>query len=196
MLSEGSRAAAEEESKLRMDTREELEALFEKHGYTDFKWIEPEDIIVSQWVRMKCTFGCGEYGQNASCPPNVPSVSECRRFFSDYGTAVIFHFEKTVDKPEDRHAWSKEVNQALLELEREVFLSGYQRAFLLFMDSCSMCSKCPGIRVECKKPRLARPAPEAMAVDVFATVRQYGYPIEVLKDYAEAMNRYAFLMIE
>jgi hypothetical protein len=35
-----------------------------------------------------------------------------------------------------------------------------------------------------------------MAVDVFTTVRKYGLPIEVLKDYSQAMNRYAFLMIE
>jgi hypothetical protein len=35
-----------------------------------------------------------------------------------------------------------------------------------------------------------------MAVDVFSTVRGYGYPIEVLADYSQAMNRYAFLLIE
>jgi hypothetical protein len=35
-----------------------------------------------------------------------------------------------------------------------------------------------------------------MAVDVFSTVRKIGYPIEVLADYRQAMNRYAFLMIE
>jgi predicted metal-binding protein len=52
------------------------------------------------------------------------------------------------------------------------------------------------VREECKKPELARPAPEAMAVDVYATVRPYGFPINVLTDYSEAMNRYAFLMIE
>lgn len=38
--------------------------------------------------------------------------------------------------------------------------------------------------------------PEALAVDVFSTVRQVGYPIEVLTDYSEAMNRYAFLPFE
>lgn len=54
------------------EPRPKLEALFQKHGYTDFKWIEPKDIVVSQWVRLKCTFGCGEYGRNAACPPNVP----------------------------------------------------------------------------------------------------------------------------
>jgi predicted metal-binding protein len=176
--------------------REELESLFRKHGYTDFRWIDPEDIIVSEWVRMKCTFGCEGYGRNAACPPNVPAVSECRQFFKEYGTAVVFHFEKTVEQPEDRHAWSREVNQGLVELEREIFLSGYRKAFLLPMDSCGICAECVGIRAECKRPRLGRPAPESMAVDVFATVKQYGYPIEVLRDYTEGMNRYAFLMIE
>ena len=33
-------------------------------------------------------------------------------------------------------------------------------------------------------------------MDVFATVRKLGYPIEVLIDYDQAMNRYAFLLVE
>jgi predicted metal-binding protein len=176
--------------------RLELESLFEKHGYTEFKWIEPEDIVVAQWVRLKCTFGCGEYGRNAACPPNVPSVAECRQFFREYATAAVFHFHTSLENPEDRHAWSREINLRLLELEREVFLSGWHKAFLLFMDSCGICPECTSDRAECKSPKLARPTPEAMAMDVYATVRQYGYPIQVLKDYSEAMNRYAFLMVE
>jgi len=35
-----------------------------------------------------------------------------------------------------------------------------------------------------------------MAVDVFETVRKIGYPIEVLYDYSQEMNRYAFLLIK
>jgi hypothetical protein len=35
-----------------------------------------------------------------------------------------------------------------------------------------------------------------MAMDVFRTVRRYGFPIEVLSDYAQPMNRYALLLIE
>jgi predicted metal-binding protein len=178
------------------EPRRKLESLFRKHSYTDFRWIDPTDIVVSQWTRMKCTFGCSGYGQNAACPPNVPSVEECREFFREYSTAAVFHFQKRVRKPEDRHDWSREINLGLLELEKAVFLSGYHRAFLLFMDSCSICKKCAGVRRECKRPTDARPAPEAMAVDVFATVRKYGLPIEVLRDYSQAMNRYAFLMIE
>jgi len=179
-----------------MSNHEELEALFHKSGFTDFKWIEPTKVIVSQWVRMKCMFGCRHYGRNASCPPNAPSVLECRRFFDEYQTAAIFHFPRTVDKPEDRHAWTREVNLSLLQLEREVFLSGYEKAFLLFMDTCGLCAECVGARAGCKDPKSSRPTPEAMGVDVYATVRQYGYPIKVLSDYSQEMNRYAFLMIE
>ncbi len=179
-----------------MNRREKLEALFRKRGFTDYKWIEPGKIVVSQWVRMKCIYGCGEYGRTASCPPNVPSVSECEKFFREYREAAVFHFEKKAAKPEDRHAWTKRVNAKLSKLERELFLSGYERVFLLFMDSCSICGECTGLREECKEPRLARPTPEAMAMDVFATVRQVDYPIAVLSDYSQKMNRYAFLMIE
>jgi predicted metal-binding protein len=50
--------------------------------------------------------------------------------------------------------------------------------------------------VTCKEPRLARPTSDAMAVDVFTTVRSLGYPIEVLSHYDQPMNRYAFLLID
>jgi predicted metal-binding protein len=180
---------------LTKEERKKLEDLFQKQGFDDFKWIPPGQIVVSQWTRMKCMYGCREFGKTASCPPNVPSVSECERFFREYTDAAVFHFEKKVRKPQDRFAWTREVNLALSKLEREVFLSGYEKAFLLFMDSCGICEECSGDRATCKQPRLSRPTPEAMAVDVFSTVRKAGYPIEVLRDTSSAMNRYAFLMI-
>ena len=179
-----------------MANHQQLEALFEKHGYDDFRWIDPQEIIVSQWVRMKCRFGCRDYGQNACCPPNVPSVAECREFFREYSTAAIFHFQNAVADPEDRHEWSKGVNERLLELEREVFIGGHERTFLLFMDSCELCKECSASRRDCKRPREARPAPEALAMDVFSTVKKVGYPVEVLRDTSQTMNRYAFLMID
>lgn len=179
-----------------MKHREALNALFKEHGYKDFKWIDPKKIVVSSWVRMKCRFGCGEYGKNACCPPNTPDIQECREFFRDYKEAVVFHFAAQVEKPEDRFAWTKEINLNLVKLEREVFISGYRKAFLLVMDSCNFCEDCPGVRSECKNPKKSRPAPEAMGVDVFATVRGYGFPIEVLHDYSQRMNRYAFLMVD
>jgi len=48
----------------RMD-RKRLEEMIEKHGYEDYKWINPKSIVVAQWARMKCMFGCKNYGHCA-----------------------------------------------------------------------------------------------------------------------------------
>jgi predicted metal-binding protein len=175
---------------------QELETVFNRHSCTDYKWINPKEIVTAQWVRIKCMYGCGDYGKIATCPPNVPSVSECRQFFDEYEHSVIFHYEKAVDKPEDRFQWAREINLSLIDLEKDVFLSGYQKAFVLLIDSCSLCKECTGVLSECKNPKTARPTPEAMAIDVYSTVRKYNYPIQVLDDYSKTMNRYAFLLIE
>lgn len=76
-----------------------------------------------------------------------------------------------------------------------MFLAGYYRAFQLFMDSCSFCKTFSGDRGTCEQPRMARPAPEAMGVDVYATVRRLGFYINVRTDYDQKMDRFAFLMV-
>lgn len=179
-----------------MTDRKKLEELFHSHSFNDFKWIDPKKIVTAYWVRMKCMYGCSDYGNIATCPPHVPSITECEKFFKEYSEAVVFHFEKTVDEPEDRFVWTRKVNLTLLKLEREIFISGHQKAFLLFLDSCNICQECPGLKEKCKEPKLSRPTPEALCIDVYSTVRQLGYPIQVLYDYKQAMNRYAFLLIE
>jgi len=178
------------------EAKTKLEQLLIQGGFEDFKWIDPHQIVVAQWVRMKCMFGCSNYGKAACCPPNVPTVAECERFFQEYKQALILHFEGQMENPEDRHAWSKEINLKLLDVEKRIFLSGYEKTFLLPMDTCEICQECTGDKTACQHPKLARPPPEALAVDVFSTARHFGYPIEVLKDYSESMNRYAILLIE
>ncbi len=84
--------------------RKELEKMFKKHGYDDFEWINPKNIVVAQWARMKCIFGCKNYGKCGTCPPNTPSVAECREFVRGYKTCAVFHFTKKVKRPEDRFA--------------------------------------------------------------------------------------------
>jgi predicted metal-binding protein len=108
----------------------------------------------------------------------------------------MFHFAGAVEKPEDRHAWTRKINGKLLKLERDVFLAGHHKAFVLFVDPCNFCEDCAPNKDECQYPMNARPSPEGMAVDVFTTARHCGYEIKVLADYSEEMNRYGFLLIE
>jgi len=179
-----------------MTGRSSIEKIFHNHGYADFRWLGAKAIVVSTWVRMKCTFGCSTYGTKGTCPPNVPSIAECREFFREYNTVAVLHFEKSFKNPLGRFTWCRDINKKLLALERAVFLAGYYKAFLFFMDECSLCKECPGTRLTCKNKKSSRPCPEAFGVDVFATVRKCGYPAAVLTACTQTMHRYAFLMIE
>jgi predicted metal-binding protein len=179
-----------------MAKRELLESLFRRHGLEDFRWVNPQKIVVAEWVRMKCMYGCDQYGKAACCPPNTPSVETCTRFFREYSEAAVFHFVKQVAGTDDRYAWNREVHKKLLGIERAAFLSGFPKAFCLFTGSCANCPECVQTRLDCRNLDLSRPTPEAMAVDVFATVKEVDYPLAVLTNYDQQMNRYAFLMIE
>ena len=46
--------------------RKKLEELFRKHGYEDFKWMDPRGIVVAQWARMKCMFGLVAFASSSS----------------------------------------------------------------------------------------------------------------------------------
>lgn len=179
-----------------MENKAALDDLFQEYGFEDFKCIKTSSIVVSHWVRMKCHFGCGGFGKSLSCPPNTPTIAECKQLFQEYQNAVLFHFENTFPKPEDRFAWSKRINNTLLKIEREVFLQGYHKAFILLMNECSLCSECATKKADCRHPDKARPIPESMGIDLFATVRGNGYPLEVLTEYSQTMNRYAILLVD
>ncbi|UCD76550.1 MAG: DUF2284 domain-containing protein [Phycisphaerales bacterium] len=179
-----------------MKRRDVLEATFRQHECGDFRWLDPRRIVVAEWVRMKCRFGCPRYGKSRVCPPNVPSVAECQRFFDEYEEAVLFHFTRTVERPEDRHSWTRSINGRLLKLERAVFLERHEKALVLFTGPCNLCDDCTGDPAECTIPQSARPAPEGLAVDVFSTARNCGYQIRVLTDYSQQMDRFGMLLVQ
>lgn len=173
----------------------ETEKYLQANGLSDFKWINPKDIIVAQWVRVKCEFGCSDYGLG-TCPPNTPTVQECREFFKEYNKGLIIRLTKSADKEKYPSDWSKEMTNKLLELERKTFLDGFQKAFLLNQTCCCLCNDCSGNRLDCKDKRKSRPSPEAFAVDVYQTVRNSGLEINVVKKNPSKMNRIAILLIE
>jgi predicted metal-binding protein len=175
--------------------RLKIESIMRENGYDDFKWISGKDVVISQWPRFKCMYGCSSYGKKGSCPPSVPSVADCREFFSEYEHIAVIHFQKKLNQPEDRKEYSRKTNARLLKLEKAAFLAGHQKRFCCSWTSAG-CEECPGTRSECKNLQLSRPCPEGLVVDVFSTVRKLGFPIEVLTDYRQAMNRYSFLMVE
>lgn len=179
-----------------MNPQDALPSLLAQHGFDDFLPLDPHEVVLGEWVRMKCRFGCQHYGKSTVCPPHTPPLPQCRSFFDEYRTAFVIRCRGTVAAPEDRHDWTRTINQRLLDLERSVFLAGFVKAFVLFVDPCNLCMQgCPP-ELRCRRPHQARPAPEAMGVDVFSSVRRCGYEIQVLTDYSQEMSRFGLLLVE
>ena len=82
------------------------------------------------------------------------------------------------------------------EIEKMVCHQGYYKVFLLDQTCCTRCKNCTGSRSDCTDKREARPSPEGFAVDVFQTVRQAGYDIEVVTNNPSEINRYAILLVK
>lgn len=175
--------------------KRKFEDIFARHQCDDFRWIEPSEVRVAQWVRMKCRYGCAGYGACAACPPETPSVEECREFIRDYSYAALFHFQLLLDHPDDRHDACRTINRRLLSVERDVFLAGEERVFAMFVDNCSWCVECASDRRSCHNKKESRPTIEAMGVDVFSLARDAGYHVEVCVDCRQAMDRFGLLLI-
>jgi len=177
-----------------MTSKEKIESYLINQGFADYKWINPKAIVVAHWVRVKCIFGCSDYGLG-TCPPNTPSVNDCDSFFKEYERGLVIRLNKFADKNDYPSDWSKEMTNKLLAIEREIFLTGFQKVFLLNQTCCSLCKDCSGNRIDCKDKTRSRPSPESFAVDVYKTARNAGFEINVVAENPGEMNRIAILLI-
>jgi predicted metal-binding protein len=80
------------------------------------------------------------------------------------------------------------------KLEREIFLAGYYKALAYGSGPCELCEEC-NIQ-QCNHPRRSRPSMESCGIDVYATVRANGFPIEVVKDKTCEQNYYGLVLIK
>ena len=173
-----------------------LDRIFQEAGLADYQWIDPREIVVEEWVRFKCRWGCKQYGHKVNCPPNQPSVAECERFVRGYTRGAVFHFSRVISTDEENAEWTKPLNDALYDAERTAFLAGYYKAFALYPENCSLCQVCAGSPIECRNRMKSRPGPDSLGIDVYATVRKLGYPIQVVTERGTLVNRYGFLLVE
>ena len=178
-----------------MTDKEKIESIIRDTGLTDYRWMDPREVVVAHWVRVKCMFGCEDYGYG-TCPPNTPPVDECRQFFREYSTGLVFRVTTFADKDDYPVKWSRQMTDSLLEIERRIFLMGHEKTFLLNQTCCAVCKDCPGNMIECTDKKRARPSPESFAVDVYTTVKKFGYDLRVVSENPSEINRFAFILIE
>jgi len=166
--------------------------------------IAPGDIVVSQWVRFKCRYGCKGYGKHLGCPPYAPSPDETRRMVNEYSIGLLLWFEGVPghrefgpdDIPDDFHPRYADlirwVNGTVHELEKTAFYDGFYKAFGFGGYPCIWCEhqhcvaeESEGIvdeslRRKCRHMDLVRPSMEAAGIDVFATARNIGWKLSTI----------------
>lgn len=154
-----------------------------KRGALEAKMISARSVVTAPWVRLKCTYGCDGFGTSHCCPPETPTPKETQEILDCYTSALLVHFDGKT-RP----------TRVIVELERSAFLAGYYKAFGFGAGPCLLCKTCN--TEECVHREKARPAMEACGIDVYATARNNGFPIDVLSGESCEENYYGLLLLE
>ncbi|MDY6912772.1 MAG: DUF2284 domain-containing protein [Chloroflexota bacterium] len=166
-----------------------------ERGATNAKQIRPDTIVTAAWVRMKCQFGCSEYGKGYACPPYTPAPEQTRAIVDCYNRAILFHIE--LPKAPDRRERIPRFLTMLMDLEGEMFKDGYYKALAFLSGPCRVCKECARLKDEpCSFGDRSRPSMEACGIDVFQTVRNNGFFIEPLRERHETQNQYGLILVD
>ncbi len=82
--------------------------------------IHPATVVVEEWVRWKCQYGCAMYNKDAFHPPLAPDTESTKKVMSEYSKAILINGHK-----------GKLLSDAAIKLEREAYDLGYYKAFAL-----------------------------------------------------------------
>lgn len=159
-------------------------------GALDAVVVSPTKVFTATWVRLRCQYGCSEHGQCLTCPPHSPTPETTRKMLDEFRTTILLHGNN----------W-KSLRKITQTLESKVFLAGYYKAFAFLCGPCDLCPTCvvlnkKGKVATCLHPERARPAMEAAGIDVFATARAAGLPIEVVDSTDCPQNYYTLVLVE
>jgi predicted metal-binding protein len=156
-------------------------------------------IVIDPRVRLKCEVPrCAGYGQFLTCPPNVMSVDTFSRILASYRWGLLVQVEATdinstekadrrIDKGilKNNAKVHRPFKRKLLEIveavESAAFKQGMRFAVGLTGGSCVLCERCVGNKgyPACRHPFRARPAMEALGIDVIETAENAGIPIHL-----------------
>ncbi|MFH1219755.1 MAG: DUF2284 domain-containing protein [Candidatus Eisenbacteria bacterium] len=155
-----------------------------KRGADDARVINASTVECKAWVRIKCQFGCGGYNKRLTCPPFTPGPEETAAVVACYRKAIMIHCVS-----------NGVVNRIIPHLERAIFLAGHYKALGLGSGPCHLCDRC-NTKGRCVQPYLARPSMEACGIDVYATARNNGFTINVVRSRREKGNYFGLVLVD
>jgi predicted metal-binding protein len=175
----------------------ELIDIARRKGATAAKIISADRVVIDERVRLKCEVPrCSGFGHYLTCPPYVMSVGIFAEILSSYKWCLLVQVEakdiNSTDKSKGR------IDPALREKNRELhrpfrlkllqiveaveaaaFKKGLYLAAGFVGGSCILCDRCVDDKSSqvCRHPFRARPAMEAVGINVIRTAKNAGLPI-------------------
>ena len=160
--------------------------------------VKVSTIKTGAWTRMKCQFGCENYGRTLCCPPHTPSAEFMKQFLSEYEWSLLVQLPIPIPENTDWKTYNKVICKRLTDVvvgtEREAFLLNYYRAFGLKAGRCWLCDTCN--LQHCVHPDLARPSAEACGIDMMALAADNGFNSRVLRGPVKEFHIYGLILIE
>ena len=156
-------------------------AMAREMGALDAVLIGPDEVKLDPRCYLKCMYGCPDWGTQWTCPsaPGAITIEQFRRMLERYRYILLIR------------AANKQDNQ---RIERQAYIDGYYFAFSA--SDCGLCASC-AYPQPCKFPHKARPAMQALGIDVFFTARAQNLPISTLAEGEDAQqNWYSLVLIE
>ncbi len=187
-----------------------------KSIHPDIRLISTDAIVVADWVRLKCRYGCRAYGKHLCCPPFAPSPEEMRRVVSEYRTAILARFPAVAGPGNDpghihHYLWDSiaHLHDTVYQLESRAFLSGFYKALGFYALPCTLCESCVAEEMQergegmnhldvlrCRHRERVRPSMEGCGVDVFRTLENAGYSPQVIRSYREMVFLFGMVLLE
>jgi predicted metal-binding protein len=159
------------------------------------KTIDTDKVVVAEWVRLKCLYGCDEPGVHRTCPPDgAPALDAIRRLLGEFRRGVLLSVGP-IRGSERSDPESRRLNDAALALERDLFLAGFHKTWTMGAGPCDFCDCCLQ-GADCPTPEKARPSMEGCGIDVFTTVRNAGWKIEVVQGEGDEYRFFALVLVD
>lgn len=102
---------------------DKMESLLNKSlelGAEKAKVIDTSSVVVEEWVRWKCLYGCAFHGKDAYHPPCAPDAESTKKIMNEYSKAILMTGPK-----------GKALTEVAVRLEGEAYHMGYYKAFAM-----------------------------------------------------------------
>jgi predicted metal-binding protein len=174
---------------------ERYRALALESGASQAVVLPASEVEVDERVRLKCLVPrCLRAGETPNCPPNAPDLDLVRRALGRFSWAILFKCDvaplqeyaprrgQTAEQKRRVLSYHRPSSDVIYALEGQAYKDGYHLAMGFGGGSCKD-YLCQGMICQfldsgrCRFPHRARPAMEAVGIDVVALINEVGWQV-------------------